>query len=96
MNRDDQVSGPHATTGSSRDSQVPERMKLWRIRFSGIWPVGTAAIVVHGEVGTADGACDLFRRRWHRHYPNCDPEPVTAEELTLEPGDCHILNDGDY
>lgn len=71
-------------------------MTLWKIDFRGIWPVGAVAIVVQDDNPDAEGACDLFRRRWARHCPSHDPEPVTAELLDALPGSCYILRDGDY
>lgn len=77
-------------------------MKIWSIKFTGFYPVGSAAIVCtydrwNGEPTTAEHACDLFRAEWYKHYPsNHDLEPVTATLLDGSPGKVHILCDGNY
>lgn len=71
-------------------------MKIWSITFTGIYPVGSAAISTTRDSETESEACDHFRLEWRSKYPNCDPEPVTATLLSVEPGTVHILTNGDY
>ena len=71
-------------------------MKVWSIQFTGIYPVGSAAIACTRDSETESEACDHFRLTWKDDYPHSDPEPVTASLLSVEPGDVHILATGDY
>lgn len=71
-------------------------MKIWSIKFSGFWPVGSAAIVCTSDRSGSDNACALFRAEWRVKYPMADPEPVEAELLNAAAGSVHILCDGNY
>lgn len=71
-------------------------MKVWSIKFTGIYPVGSAAIVITYDAGTEAQAVDLFKTFWSDAYPNSDPGEVTATVLDCPPGAVHILADGNY
>ena len=71
-------------------------MKVWSVKFTGLWPVGSAAISVTRDSETESEACDHFRLAWRDSHPGSDPEPVTAELLDIEPGSVVVLADGNY
>lgn len=71
-------------------------MKLWRITFTGIWPVGAAAVVCTTDHHNEDDAIRLFRNAWHLLHSQADPEPVRATVIDGSPGCVHILCDGNY
>ena len=71
-------------------------MKIWSVDFTGLWPVGTAAIVCTNDLAPPEQAIEMFRKKWAKRYPGSDPEPVTVTQLSCGPGAVHILADGNY
>lgn len=72
-------------------------MKIWSIKFAGIFPVGSAAIVCTSDFAAEQTACDLFREQWAKEHPQGPEAPeASATLLDCPVGAVHILNDGDY
>lgn len=71
-------------------------MKIWSISFTGVYPVGSAAIVCTRDDETEAEACEDFRTTWKDSHPSCNPEPVMARLLDIKPGTVVILHDGNY
>lgn len=69
---------------------------MWAINFRGLYPVGATAIVATYDNQNASRAHELFVQTWRDAYPTHDPEPVEIKLISVEPGDVHILSNGDY
>lgn len=71
-------------------------MKIWSIKFDGLFPVGSAAIVITRDNDNESLACELFRAEWKKNYGIEIEGDVTAKVLDCPPGAVHILYDGNY
>lgn len=68
-------------------------MKVYTVKFSGVWPVGASAVVVANGPVSAE---KVFRNEWGHKYPNCNPDPVTFEEVNCNKQAVIIISDGNY
>lgn len=68
-------------------------MKLWtNKKFTGHWPVGTAAVVVAADATLAADYLNLFLAE--QGLPDTKPEDF--EEIPHKEGEVRILCDGNY
>lgn len=70
-------------------------MKIWSVKFTGIYPVGAVAIVCTYDSETKEDAETKFAQLWKDMGHTIDPQPE-VELLNMEPGTVTILLDGNY
>lgn len=68
-------------------------MKIWtNNKFTGYWPIGTAAVVVADSANSAATYLNCFLAE--KGLDDCNEDQF--EEMVIEDGNVVILNDGEY